>query len=66
MYINFVSASCFHARVTFLVCIRAAQSETDEEALKDEMAQEYKQLQRQNADNVKKHKNKGIRRFFGK
>ena len=38
----------------YIVYMETAQTETDEEALKDEMAQEYKQLQRQNADNVKK------------
>jgi len=50
----------------YIVYMETAQTETDEEALKDEMAQEYKQLQRQNADNVKKHRSKGIKRFFGK
>ena len=45
-----------------------AQTEVDEEALKDEMARQYKALQTNGGaavyDNKKKHK--GIKRFFGK
>ena len=46
------------------LCISAAQ-ETDEEALKDEMAQRYKALQSGQTTEQRK-KQKGLKKFFGK
>ena len=50
-----------------------AQAETDDDTLKDEMAQQYKMMQSQNRDPQavpltwdQKKKQKGIKRFFGK
>ena len=52
----------------------AAKTETDDEALKDEMAQQYKALQCQNIPGVasrdsllrKKSSNKSLKRLFGR
>ena len=46
-----------------------AQTETDEETVKDEMAQQYKALQSGGgapSTGEQKKKQKGIKRFFGK
>ncbi|ELU16424.1 hypothetical protein CAPTEDRAFT_227812 [Capitella teleta] len=44
-----------------------AQTEAEEEALKDEMAQQYKQMQRTGGGNeLQRKKSKGFKKFFGK
>ena len=51
----------------YFVWAFTAQTETDEEALKDEMAQQYKmQLQQPMEDKQRPKQKKGIKRFFGK
>ena len=49
--------------------VTVAQNETDEEALKDEMAQQYKMMQQngpQTGEPLQRKKSKGFKRFFGK
>ena len=51
--------------LTVCVVRVSAQTEAEEEALKDEMAQEYKQMQ-QGEPPLQRKKSKGFKRFFGK